>query len=120
MTRYHVSFYRCVHRWFVRCRHWLSNAMDRGTVGLLITPVFYLNNSSSIIFTIVISLLCGFIGLASALAGSMLLSGLRGKATKTGPTYINGFGAHHLGGLILSSEERKGLVNPKREMVVSY
>ena len=91
-----------------------------GAVGLLITPVFYLNNSSSIIFTIVISLLCGFIGLASALAGSMLLSGLRGKATKTGPTYIGGFGAHHPGGLILSSEERKGLVNPKREIVVSY
>ena len=91
-----------------------------GAAGLLTAPLLYLNSSFGIVFSIILTLLCGLLGLGSGLAGCMLLSGLRGKAFKTGPTYVSGFGVHHPGGLFLSQEERRGLVDKEREIVVSY
>lgn len=91
-----------------------------GAAGLLTAPVLYLDSSFGILFSIILTLLFGLLALASGLAGSMLLAGLRGKAFNTGPTYVSGFGVHHPGGLFLSQEEREGLVNTEREVVVSY
>ena len=91
-----------------------------GAAGLLTIPLLYLNSSSSVVFSVILTLLCGLLGLASGLAGSMLISGLRGKAFKPGPSYVGGFGVHHPGGLFLSDEEREGLVNQDREIVISY
>jgi hypothetical protein len=81
-------------------RPWLG-----GAAGLFTAPLLYLDSSSSILFSIILSLLLGLLGLASGIAGSMFLAGLRGKAFDAGPTYVSGFGVHHPGGLFLSEEE---------------
>ena len=75
------------------------------------------------IIPIVISmLLFSILGLAWGFVCSIIYSGLKGSGHNIGPTYGIGFGAHHPGGIILSDEERDGLMgrNFRREVIISY
>jgi hypothetical protein len=75
------------------------------------------------IIPIVISMLfLSILGLAWGFVCSIIYSGLKGRGHNIGPTYGIGFEAHHPGGIILSDEERDGLMgrNFKSEVIISY
>ncbi len=79
-----------------------------GIPGLLMTPLLFYSAISpgpcSLFFH---TLLLFTVGLAYGFISSTICSGLKGGGTRhnIGPFYIMGFGAHHAGGIILSTEE---------------
>ena len=52
----------------------------------------------------------------------LIIVGLKGKGHEPGTSYVDGFGVHHPGGIILSNGERNVLKekNIRREILISY
>ena len=94
-----------------------------GIAGIITAPfLMYFSISSNILLIAIGMLIFFLLGLAFGFVCSIIYSGLKGSGHNTGPTYGSGFGAHHPGGIILSDEERKGLMDRKilREVIISY